>query len=1093
MAQYKHNFYGTSYYGATNAYSGIYETHYINTDETLNGTANFKIKVELPKALYANDDGEIVIEPAGTTYTQIVGTPYGKSFSYKRMNNIATVIRTSATCDSFTMHYLATADSVVSVNVEVRKWTSETAYTSTNHVVNIKSGTTQASLWSAPTLDYATYDFIVTFPVDAVGVLNFGAFEIGATHLTVETRAGLNDAAWTTYVNVPYTKTPINGNWYYLEGVTPSYAGKNRLQLKIFMASSDNDLSPLVEDILATSGNTGNRTEDGRWIADIDMAAIASALTKTFRKVLRINWTDNIPAGTAITYRSRSSAVRAELPISPLSVPYVKNVNRLRLKEGKTYGYITTPLINPSSHNTNLQNMNWVDWVDQSYLPPDRVETGYKYELLDEKDAVMVTIDNPHSAQSKLLINTLRNRPFKLRIRIFKRFDKSSPAVDQLIFTSKLHFSEDKVMRTSDVSAVDELGTGEKIVLDVATLIYNLPVELTKFQVEYKLIDETVRPQSVTPSDLYLYFGSEKTATSRKNVTVNPNDKVWVKAVGVEPGVGAGLIKHYQYGGGLSYFETDRDDIKKYPMTAAFTPSLKSGKLYRNLIKSGWPTQYHTVKQGETPYTVSLIYSTTAEAILALPGNSHLNNVANYNENGTIKEKQVVEIPNNTLNSNIKVYWESEKDVAEGIRKALTDKLVHNALPNDNVMAEVLAALAKGRVDWVSEEKIYDGFLNLNNNTQSYQREHTIPDASQDQNFEHAVKNGETYTSIASVYGIHEEDLRWKNNAKDKLATDSPLTGSILIIPSKIILPVVPSNIQISDNPYEIEIVHNSVKVMNELLPTETIGHVEFEVIYKEMYAVRQPVLRGATANTSDMLPHNKVIAVTAIFDSLVEVVAAPYYLKDTDYTTFSNSIDWSLTSPIGKEPAPGNTYYVSYSYNQPVGLRLRIDSDYQVQIGSDRLWRSAEIKEFSGVVEPGKDFRKELPAITEWADYDAPNVYDVDYIIEDNDLWTKTWIEESFDHSYVVGSLMGKRPKDNWLPYIHTGFYYLGKDEYYLFSEPLEVELTDQDIPIAKNVQYVNGKYGKAVQVQPGSSNMVRNSSFQVTNSKAVIRKITF
>jgi hypothetical protein len=575
-------------------------------------------------------------------------------------------------------------------------------------------------------------------------------------------------------------------------------------------------------------------------------------------------------------------------------------------------------------------------------------------------------------------------------------------------------------------------------------------------------------------------------------VTLNPNDTVWVKAVGVEPGV-TGLTRHYQYGGGLSYFETEQADIKRYPMTAAFTPSLTSGKLYRNLIQTGWPTQYHTVRKSETPHTISLIYSTTVEAILALPGNAHLTDTANYNSNGTIKENQVVEIPNNTLNSNIKVYWESEKDVDEVIRKSLTDRLMHNALPNDNVMAEVLEALAKGQVDWVSEEKIYDGFLNLNHNAQSYQREHTVPDASQNQNFEYAVKSGDTYESIASVYGIHEEDLRWKNNAKDRLGTDSPIIGSILIVPSRIILPVVPSNIQVSDAPYEIEIVHNSVKVNNEILSTDTINHIEFEVIYKEMYAVRQPVRRGATPNTSDMLPHNKVITVTAIFDSLVEVIAAPYYLNDTDYTRVGNSIDWSLTSPIGKEPAPGNTYYVSYSYSQPVGVRLRINSDYQVQIGSDRLWRSGEIKEFNGVVDPQTNFRQALPAITEWKDYDAPNVYDIDYVIEDNDLWTKTWIEQTDDTSYVVGSLMGKRPKDNWLPYIHTGFYYLGKDEYYLFSEPLAVQLTDQDIPIAKNVHYINGKHGKAIQVQPGSMNMVRNSSFQVTNSKAVIRKITF
>lgn len=1093
MGQYKHNFYGTSYYGATNAYSGLYETNYINTDETLKGVVNTKIKAHLPKAFYGIGAEEIVSNVVNSNLTKVSGVTYNKPFDYRKVTNLTTTLKMSATADYFCMHFLSMSDSVVEVNVEIRKYTNELEYTSTNHIVPVKKAVTTVSQWAPTLTGYGTYEFIVSFPAGSTGSFLLGGCEIGATHLTVETRASLNETAWTSYQQMTYTKTLIEGDWYYLEGVTPSYSGKNRLQLRIYMASSDNQLSPIIEDILTTSGNTNNRTEDGTWIAEIDMKAVATAATKTFKKVTGIDWVDTIPVGTAMTYQSKSADTLANLVRAPLSVPYQKNTRRLRLKDGRNNGYVTTALLNPANRNPNLQNLFWFEWKDQSFLPVDHVETGYRYEFLDEKNTVIHSIQNPSTENYKLLEKAIKNRPFKLRIQLFKRYDKATPVVDSITFSSKIHYTEDKVVSNQNISTVDARGTGEKVTTNMTSLVYNFPAELSRSTVEYKLIDETARPTGVGQDSLYLFFESEKNSTSKSNVTNNPDDLVWARCIGREANEAIGSLRHYQYGGGSSYFETDKANLKKYLLTSAFSPSLIDGKVYRNFIQVGWPTQYHKVSKGETLHSISILYSTTEEAILQLEKNAYLKDATSFNADGTILEGQTIEIPNKTINENVKVYWEPEKDMVDGVRTYLSENIVHNGKQNENIMAEVVEAFAKGEVDWVSEEKIYDGFLNINNLASPYQREHLIPNEGKDQEHEHPVKTGETYLSIAALYGINEEDIRWKNGVKDKLATDTPIVGSILIVPSKVVLPSVPSNVKIGEVPYQLEIVHNSVRVGNENMPKEIIEHVGLEVVYKRTSVIRQPVKRGMKANTSDFLPNSKIVSVDGIYNSLVESVGASYYVAGVDYNLIGNSVDWSLKNAVGKEPATGNIYYVSYTYNKPVGVKIKINSDYQVQTGSDILWRSKEIKDFSGTATPEQDYRQELPPIQAWSDYNTKDVYDVDYVIEDNDVWVKTWIEEQNQKNYIIGSLMGKQPKDNWIPYIHTGYYYLGKEERYLFSEALVEELGEQDIPIAQNVVYANGKYQNAIQVQPSSKNLVRNSGFEVQNKKSVIRKITF
>lgn len=1099
MAQYKHNFYGTSYYGKTNAYSGVYETDEILTEEPLNNTFTFTIKADLPQAHYDYTKEEIERNhEEWSAHTSNSGNVYIKS------SRADTKVFFKGTCDAFTLHYLAGPDGSRDVKIEIKTIQTNNVETKQTFTLNTYAATFQEKVHRIEGLPFGQQEVLIYLgPTHSTNTyLYFWKLVVDATHITVETRARYGSkGAWTNYAPCTYTKQLVNGRTFILTGNSPSYAGKDRIQVRLYLASSDNKLSPIIYEIKTVSGDTNNRTEDGYWIADINMNEVARGIGKTFARVKSVDWNDETPVGTYITYRSQSSSNGTTW--TPRTIPYRKGTYRVRLKEGRQYGYVTSTLIDPTARNRYLTNLGWTTWEDISHVPPDDVSTGITYYFLDSKDNEMLRIEDPWKAQSHLL-EALGGRPFKLRIRLFRRFDKSSPAVDEITFQNRLYFEQDKVVSNTTISAVDNFNTGEKRVFDLSTLTYDFPPEIGKHDVTYKLIDETTRPPELGPNDVYIYLESEKDQISRSNETSNPNDKVWAVARGRNADEEGGALRHYQYGGGVSYY----DDIRSVEMTSAFTPSLKSNKEYRYYVKSGWPTQYHTVRPGETLNTIALLYGTTVEDILSLPQNAYLNEPADikgtpqsvYNEDGTIKPQYQVEIPNDTLNENVSVYWKSEEGVPAKQRTNLTEKSAHNArlrniasLENDEVAGLVAEAYAKGEVDWVSDEKTYEGVINLNNIPKAYDRVHRVPDSGVDMEHSHTVKEGETYESIAELYGVYEEDIRWKNNAIDKSPTDSPAPGTVLIIPAKVILPIIPPEVKISESPYEVQIIHNSVRVRGELADNSIINHVQLEIEYVEDERTRVPVKRGSTPHTADALPNSNIIEVIGVYNSLEESVDAPYYIQGTDYLVVNNYIDWSLTSAMSQEPPSGSEYYVSYRYRKPVGVRVIIDSDYQVQIGADKLWRSSEIKEFTGICEPDKDFVQELPPFTEWPDYNTKDVYGLEYVIEDNDLWVKTWIEEKNGKSYIRGSLLGKQPKDYWAPYIHTGYYYLGKEEYYLFSEEKVESFAESDVPIAKNVSYVQGKYSNAVRLEKASKNFIRNSGFQVSNQKQTIRKITF
>lgn len=1027
MAQYRRNFYGSSYYGNINAFSGTYETEEILTEEVLNSTFNMKFTAILPQVEYLCSDPEYVA----------IGT-WAVSGNYLFSSTPNDMLEYDVTCDRLTINYEARPDAqTVTVDITTTL-PGATSGTTTSYTINANNATAQDASYLIDNLGYGNQHVKIT--VGATGSFYFKSILARVTSFTVEAKARLDSGTWSDYVYVTMTQSDNAGvtDGYIIQGTSANYGGNNKVQVRVWMASSDNTVSPQIQELETTAGDTSNRTPEGIWTANLDMLNVASPLGVTFKEVSSITYDITAPAGTTATVTSRSSSDNTTW--SARSVPYTTAPARIRLKEGSNSGYLITPLMNPASINPNLRINKWESWSDTSYLPPDETTVTITYYFLDEKGTVLYQINQPKYTTLKNFASTpITNKPYRIKIALNRRFDKASPAVENITLISDLIYEERKITENYGFSAVDNGNTGEAVILDMSTLTFNAPAEATA--PVYYLEDQTQRPLDVT-----LYLDSTKNLDSsltRPNWTSSATDKVWAKVkVNYTPNdkTATGVLKNYQYGGGTAVYQQNDEN----EMATAFTPVLSDTLQYRYYLIAGW-------------------FDANAQSVIA-----------------------------DSANTAATVYWNTEAGLST--KTYITEKSSHNAIlrqqadtTSDKIVAAVTETSTWGLVPWVSEEKIFFGSCNVNDIHGDYIREHDIPTSGDSVDTTYIVQSGDTYDSIASAYGVDASDICALNGVS---VDSTPVVGKQILIPSRITLPKIDPAANLGDNPYTIDTVFNSVQSGGRTVDDSRINRKELSVIEAEVTIEKEEVVRGSVANGKDYLANPKVTAILGIWDTPNDPVQASYYVSPLDYVLTDNQVDWSSTDASSKEPVSGASYYVSYTCMKPTGVIVTIGSDYQEEGGVDHVWRSPEVKEFSGTCEPGVDFQAVLPDITEWEGTSDPDVEDIEHLIEDNDLWVKTWV--SYDpvsqKYYANGSLQDRIPKDNWLPYIRTGYYYLGQDEYYLFSEPTTYTPTADALPKAENVTYVPARFANGVRTESAASNLLRNSGFETKSTVSTI-----
>lgn len=1087
MAQYGHNWYGSSYYGNTNAFSGWYQTKEIFTDEALEDAVVVKMRATLPSATYG---------PKALEVQQVSGTWREDAALGKISSNSANAkLKLVATSDEIVIKY---EQRTIGAKVKIKVTTTEAGETPVvhNYTLNTQSTSVNANAtYKISGLPFAQQEIEITMASDtpAGADFNFKGFSARTANIIVESRAravynpsqAMPDSM---YVKLEPTITPISGSDYLVEVETPDYTGMKYVQLKVHLASSDNETTPEVDYIELTSGDTNNRTKQGFWTGVYNMAQIASVAGVSFKQVEEVVWTETIPSATSLTIRSQSGLRDTvdEWSIQKVTVPYKQGTKRIRLKEGFSSGWIDSPFIAPASKQAYTSTVEWISWNDQSYLPPDKSGVSVTYDFISiQKDNVLnpyVRIVNPMEKADRNLAGNkrLKNLDHVVRITLSRTAGKQTPVVDWIDLESKMYYQQDVNIENQEFSAVDFNNTGKGIVLDMNPASFRIqftpPVDAGN--PTYELIDNTGRPQ-----DVLLYLDSEKNAAIRSNRTTTLSNKVWAQAKVRETKAQIGLPKHYQYGGGQVSFPL-KDEIQMAPIFTGIiemNPTIR----YRYHLQTGWPQQQHKAVKGDSLNDIANIYGITVLEI------TNLNPKIIQNNDGTLLEGQSLQIPNDSINPNINIYWKSTNN--ERTSKSSQNAVLEGKanVESDIVTAEVNEASIYGWVDWVSEEKIHDGVVNMNDIARDYKRTHTASESGESIQLTYVAVQGDTFKKISEVFGVYEEDVRYLNGVLDLEV--EPVVDQVIQIPSRITLPEILPEAVVDDNPYHVEIVYNSVRKKDgKVLPSSVMTIQPIQIAYKEVEREVE-LTRGNIQNGKDLIPNARVTHILSVksSDGMVTYNKWDEDLRVGNFKLTGNFVDWS---PEQSEPAAGTKYTVRFVCQIPSEVTISIQTSYQEEGGVDRIWRSPEVKEFNGMCFPGKDYVAELPNFEEWMGLPNNKIEDIQYLVEDNDIWVKTWVEKRAGKWYIIGSLQDRVPKDNWFPTIKTGYYYLGKEEFYLFNEPIIIEPTEREIPIAKNVEYVEGKFQNAAKIQEGSENLVRNSGFDVaTENKQVVYKLTF
>ncbi|BCO16136.1 virion structural protein_gp083 [Bacillus phage vB_BceM_WH1] len=1076
MAQYGVNFYGTSWYGRIRAFSGSYETHAIYTKEALVGTTQVSAQVDLPKALYKPLAPEFLIQKGTWTIDS------GKTTWSTTQAGAA--VQFQATGSKLEIVYAAALTSAKEVTVKVESETEAGKQPVQTYTFSTQGSPNLSATYVIPNIQYGMHIVTISLPDTHTGErFDFKGVRAQTSHIRMEMQAKVKGGAWNTYAPLTFTEKPASNGQTLLTATSPDYKGCDYVRIKIWMASSDDLTSPSVFWLQVIGGNASERSKNGQWTAVIDLKRLAQDKTLTFKEVTSIHYKADEPEGTTLWVRSSSST--DNVVYSKVSCPYKNNVGRIRLKPGRTYGYIDSPYIAPSNGSVTgtkkglVRNLKWDVWEDQSYRPPENTDTSIFYNFIDYTKNMDAPYDRfePYSRTHKGMKKPT-DQDFFLRIELRRRIDKSTPVVDFVNFRSWMEYKEDIVKNTQQTSAVHNNNTGKEMVLDMNTIQFNYPkytpalpgVSLpTDF--EYHLLDEVKRP-----TDLLLYWESESKKFDRTNLSRNPKDKVYSEVLRqTKPGA-LGVPLHYQYGGGsMVYGETE-----EIVMAPTFTPNLTKGKQYRYYVTSGWPDEMHFTVKGDRTRYIAMKFGVLEDELIALnPG-------LLYEANGMLVEGQFVKIPNKTKNPVIGLSF-------KGTTQAYTEKSSHNAYEtgNANKESDTLVVIVnrppqEEDVDWVSEEKIFSGVVNPNDVRKEFKRTYLIPDTQDAVTFFYVVKAGDTWKTIADKFSIYIEDLLKENEADE--ATQL-VVGKKIIVPAPITLPIIHPKAKIIGNPYVVEIIAGSVKKKDETpLAEDTIQLKVMDITYRKATITKELRVRGAVGNGKDVLGNARVSNIKRVEskDGMIQYNEYNDIAKIGDFKRNGNYIDWSPAGGI--EPKAGDEYYVTYECEVPESVTIHMDTTYKEEGGVDKVWRSPEVKHFTGICSPGKDFSMELPSPTTWDG--ARGVEDLQFVVEDNDLWVQTWVDKVDGKYFLKGSLKDRVPKDNWFPTIKNGYYYLGQKEHFLYSEPITTVYGEDEIPQARQVAYTQGKFDGAVQLEPEATNYILNSGFLITSKKTLFKK---
>ena len=220
-----------------------------------------------------------------------------------------------------------------------------------------------------------------------------------------------------------------------------------------------------------------------------------------------------------------------------------------------------------------------------------------------------------------------------------------------------------------------------------------------------------------------------------------------------------------------------------------------------------------------------------------------------------------------------------------------------------------------------------------------------------------------------------------------------------------------------------------------------------------------EPIVRGT--GDMDLIPKSMVQSIIKISNTSG---GSANYTQDVDYQLLNNHIDWSIGTT---RPNEGNTYYVDYTRHSITTGHVTASSIFTDIITVRSYWQSNVVlknwydgQENAQPVSctPDTDYYSTaLPEIDDtsvWTDLVNLVEGSARYKQFNNNQLVSTYIAGRWSDDatpvqehILYGTLGGRRPSRHWNPRIHDGYYYLNKEERFLYVDPVTFKVPDDGV----------------------------------------------
>lgn len=1067
---------------------GTYDTRLIDAGEPFDGSINISLNADLPSTFYPYD------EPL---YHYSGGRSVGNGFTTLHTGS-SVVVHLSG--KDLSIEYNSGEASVEVTEQESRE--KKNYITNSSGVLKLK--------------DFPEKDILqnYTVKITAKSAFQFKGIRVKTTEIqgwvraTTEARSRdeyFLNGDWPLFLDSK-GNTEHNNTWIYnskiqftkdgdkIVGQTEEFKNTRYIQLKLILMTTDSKTAPKVNEIQLYSGDLNKFRPSGRWQAVLDMRNLAFEKGVSFQRVQKVEWIEkeveysnfdlhssdssgrngSTPSVLNIMNDSYWSDLTAKYVLKHDGINYGEPYNRISLNqrnngysESASLGNLFFGPINPLEMGfTNTIIKNWHAFKSKVYYPRNSSSSFVDIEFYENKNDIQkgtppIYIVNSPETHREYLLN-IQNTYDSLFVRLVLKRNTSfsSAVIDDIHLTADLKYESalSNSQFSNELSPLDgyelnnQIGKGKKLIRTLPLNTYDWPSRTQGLTVNSESItnsEKSVRlefnPKYTNQVFLGLDTVDKPLLTFKENY---PNQfEVYSQVYAEEPSLSMNevprnkLYWHYSYDGGGVNFPL----ITKRELSRDYTPNLLKDKKYRFLIQEGWSDETFSVPYPMAFEEIAEITQNKAEELIQLNKEIPL-------YDGNILPGYNILLPNNTKNELVNLRFEKTQNVVSDFSEL-------NNKEHDNIEAWIEESDTFQYLNWTSEEKLFQGVINYNDEQMPYIRTQNSSYNVQ-QTGNHTVSlEKETAIEIAARYNVNLEDLLMANNKKEIFNRNETV-----VIPGGYSLPdIEPGLIFEGDHPYVVEVIPGSVRRTegNVRLPTnvlkpgaedeEAISYTLTESDTETIYIERSQVRNGR-----DHLPVSNIIKIHEIVNQKTNEKYVPATSTMGDYKLVEGHIDWSPTFGTSKEPKSGDTYRVTLTRGVVNNLRIVYTSNYKEQMSQDRMF-AVPVLNKNYKVDLREDYKITLPSFSEMQK-EYPNLRNLRYVAENSDLW----VNHSIDENEITLSLNGEDPNVNWYPTIQTGFYYLNDQEHYLYSRPIETVYNDKDIPVIRNVKYT----GKGVKI---------------------------